>query len=690
MSSRKLASGSWLLVMVLTLFFGCTSTPSAEDDVVATKVNLITANDCQAAAVNGKVGICHATGSSTNPYTHIKVSVSGCANGHAKHEGDFISDDTSCRRCAQITCVAIDQCHVPGVCDPTTGLCSTPPASDGTTCNDGNSCTQTDTCVYGTCTGASPVTCTALDQCHDAGACDPSTGACSNPDKLDGTACNDGNACTQTDVCQAGECTGTNLVVCVASDQCHAPGACNTTNGTCSNPPVANGAACNDGNACTQTDACQAGTCAGTNPVICMASDQCHAPGICNTTNGTCSNPPVANGTACNDGNACTQTDSCQAGECTGNNPVVCEAIDQCHLAGICDPTSGTCSNPQNLSNPPKVVATIQVGGHPGVIALNSTTKRLYVGRDPANSVAVVDMISNTMVATIPTAGYQNLGIATNPITGRVYINQSFANRVLIVDSLTNARIGDIPVPSSDTIYGIAVNPDTNRVYVVRNTPGGIIVMDGATNTCIAIIDLDSTLPSISSAGIAFDSTVNRIYIVDRPRDRMVIVDGNTNQIIGSIAVGPYAFGVAVNPTTRRVYVANMGSDTVSVIDTDSNALVDTISVGHGPAGVAVNLRVNRIYVSNYAGGSDGNSVSVIDGDTNALVATVPVGQSPMGVSIDPTTDLIYVANNTDGTISVISDCSCTPKTCADLGAECDSVPDGCGGTLGCGSCTAP
>src|SRR5215469_1066679 len=40
------------------------------------------------------------------------------------------------------------------------------------------------------------------------------------------------------------------------------------------------------------------------------------------------------NGTACNDGNACTQTDTCQAGVCVGSNPVVCAASDQCHVGG--------------------------------------------------------------------------------------------------------------------------------------------------------------------------------------------------------------------------------------------------------------------------------------------------------------------------------------------------------------------
>ena len=79
-----------------------------------------------------------------------------------------------------MTCTAQDQCHTAGTCDPATGICSNPNKADGTTCNDGNACTTADTCQAGTCTGT-PVTCTAQDQCHAAGTCDPATGVCSNP-----------------------------------------------------------------------------------------------------------------------------------------------------------------------------------------------------------------------------------------------------------------------------------------------------------------------------------------------------------------------------------------------------------------------------------------------------------------------------------------------------------------------------
>ena len=149
------------------------------------------------------------------------------------------------------------------------------------------------------------VTCTALDQCHDAGTCNPSTGQCSNPAKSDGTFCNDGNACTQIDTCQAGSCVGSAPVVCTASDQCHFAGTCNPSTGACGNPAAPNGTACDDGNLCTQTDYCQAGTCTGTNPVVCTPADECHSAGTCDPSTAQCSNPAVPDGTSCSGGRVC-------------------------------------------------------------------------------------------------------------------------------------------------------------------------------------------------------------------------------------------------------------------------------------------------------------------------------------------------------------------------------------------------
>ena len=232
------------------------------------------------------------------------------------------------------------QCDAAEICDANGQCPADSPTPGGTACNDGNACTQIDTCQGGVCSGGNPVTCVAQDQCHVAGTCDPATGQCSNPVSADGTACNDGNACTQSDACHAGTCAGANPVTCSAQDQCHVAGTCDPGTGQCSNPVSADGTACNDGNGCTQSDSCQAGTCTGSNPVTCTALDQCHVAGTCDPGTGRCNNPTAADGASCDDGSACSQADACQAGACVGGSPLNCDDDNEC-TADSCDSATG-------------------------------------------------------------------------------------------------------------------------------------------------------------------------------------------------------------------------------------------------------------------------------------------------------------------------------------------------------------
>jgi len=231
-----------------------------------------------------------------------------------------------------------DDC-MKGTCD--NGRCIASPLT-ATSCDDGQRCTEDDTCDNGTCAGNAKV-CAALDQCHDIGVCDAATGVCSNPTKPPATDCDDSLACTTDDTCLAGACVG-NAVICAPLDQCHDAGMCDTATGNCSNPARAADAECDDGLACTVADTCGTGTCAGTE-VVCLPLDQCHDAGECDALTGTCSNPSKSNAWTCDDGDKCTENDACNVGVC-GGTAVVCTPTDECHDAGVCSTLTGLCSDP--------------------------------------------------------------------------------------------------------------------------------------------------------------------------------------------------------------------------------------------------------------------------------------------------------------------------------------------------------
>jgi Dictyostelium (slime mold) repeat len=157
-----------------------------------------------------------------------------------------------------VTCAQDSNPCTAEVCNPTRGTCDSVPANEGRPCYDASACTQHNgTCQAGTCTGGAPVVCPTIDRCHQPGQCDPSTGACVNLPMPDGTTCEDGNSCTANDACMTGSCVPGAAYGCDDGDVCTAD-ACDGTGG-CSHTPIDRCGVCFPDDCAT----CQAGcTCA--------------------------------------------------------------------------------------------------------------------------------------------------------------------------------------------------------------------------------------------------------------------------------------------------------------------------------------------------------------------------------------------------------------------------------------------
>ncbi len=99
------------------------------------------------------------------------------------------------------------------LCDPALGCTNTPNA---VACDDGLACTSGDVCTGGSCVGAVPMACNDGNVCTDDG-CDDAVG-CTNTPNI--ATCDDGLTCTLSDSCNAGVCVGTAPAACDDGDAC--------------------------------------------------------------------------------------------------------------------------------------------------------------------------------------------------------------------------------------------------------------------------------------------------------------------------------------------------------------------------------------------------------------------------------------------------------------------------------------
>ena len=203
----------------------------------------------------------------------------------------------------------------------TVGGCLSSPASttvslisNGSTCDDGNACTTNDACNAGTC-GGTAVSCNDNNGCTT-DSCDTSIG-CVHVNLANGTHCDDGNHCTTTDRCSGGICVGGPAASCNDSNACTIDSCVPATGCVHTN----NAGPCSDNNACTTNDACSGGICVGGPAVNCDDGNLCTTDSCSPTTGCVHTN----NAVSCNDNDVCTTNDTCSGGACAGTPIVVTE-----------------------------------------------------------------------------------------------------------------------------------------------------------------------------------------------------------------------------------------------------------------------------------------------------------------------------------------------------------------------------
>ncbi len=149
--------------------------------------------------------------------------------------------------------------------------------------------------------------CTCATGCPTCQSCNPTSGLCVNV--ANGTACNDGDVCTETETCQNGVCQGTRVT-------CTAPAICCPfgTPGACRRPARAS---------CSSNDVCCSNLCGGIGGCCPVCPPDCGC-GLLATGDVACFDLTHPDDPRCGAGGSCPPGQACSSGNrCMG----ICESL---------------------------------------------------------------------------------------------------------------------------------------------------------------------------------------------------------------------------------------------------------------------------------------------------------------------------------------------------------------------------
>jgi YVTN family beta-propeller protein len=254
-------------------------------------------------------------------------------------------------------------------------------------------------------------------------------------------------------------------------------------------------------------------------------------------------------------------------------------------------------------------IASIAVGEDPWDAAISGN--RLYVANGFGNSVSVIDMQANQVIATIP-VGPGPRAIWADNQRGRVYVAISGGyinevNRLDVIDIQRNEVTGLIPLAAN--VAQLVPDATRQRLYVLLPSSNEVLISDG--QQVLSHIPLER-----APQQMALDEKSGRLYVTDFLSHRLGVIDVLTAKLIErhELNLSAPLDAVAVDQWGGRVLVNNrvFASDTLT--ETGHYTLAGfTIPYGDGnmPTFLIANPSVPRIYAvaSNGVPGSNGGVI---------------------------------------------------------------------------------
>ena len=289
----------------------------------------------------------------------------------------------------------------------------------------------------------------------------------------------------------------------------------------------------------------------------------------------------------------------------------------------IIDPASGT------------VLASVPEGGITGHEVIASADGKLAFvpiygnsgvgkpGTDGQN-IAVIDIAAHKVVGNIAfDHGIRPHCPMIGPRDGQLYVTTELDKTITVIDPKTLKIVGALPTGQPES-HMLVLSHDGRRAYTANVGPGTVSVIDIAARKVLKIIPVSANTQRIS---ISPDD--KWVFTADQTKPQMAVIDTATSTVAKWIPMEGIGYGSAPTPDGRWLLVAFPDQNKVAVIDLKSMQVARTVSVADYPQEVLVRPDGKSAYVSC----EKANAVAEIDTATWKVTRTIPTGKYADGLA---------------------------------------------------------
>lgn len=259
-----------------------------------------------------------------------------------------------------------------------------------------------------------------------------------------------------------------------------------------------------------------------------------------------------------------------------------------------------------------------------------------FVVNNQSQSVAVVDLATTQIVATIPVAPLPTEAVR-RPKSKEIYVvSKSGKVSVIAFPSLTVEHTFGIGPSARDMVF----SPDGHYAYTLNPRAGQIVFLD-----CNAFKETGRVNLVPNLAHLTITPNGKTLIASDPSGDRLFFVSTAKQKVLGSVKVGKRPGPLVVSLDSSAVFVADTGSEKISVAEVSSRTILAHIEMGSKPDGLVLKPDGGELFVLS----SDGSSMTIVDASHDNIEQVLPTGRDPVAAAFKRDSSVMYLATEADG-----------------------------------------
>jgi len=198
----------------------------------------------------------------------------------------------------------------------------------------------------------------------------------------------------------------------------------------------------------------------------------------------------------------------------------------------------------------------VDTAGPVDAIAFDPKNDTLYADEDGGTAVWAINGRSLKIVATIAIPSDPEY-VVYDPVSDRVYQNIVSTSSVAVIDPVTNQIVATWPVAPATRPHGLAVDGARHLLFSA-GANGKLAVLNSQTGALLTALDI---APRVDQ--IVFDPGTRRVYCASGTGIVSVVQETDTSATsLGDVVVPRGAHTIATDPATGAVWIAYGGDQT--------------------------------------------------------------------------------------------------------------------------------